>query len=385
MSTQPMSFIVLIVFSLLLPACGKSSKKSKNTAVPDKYFVLGDPLVMLEGTEQTKSSLFTPGNLTDFSDYTLAGFSVFAPKVDTSTIDPITSQKDLEDQNSTDDSQLETELSLYRFEVSGDKAYYRAQGEGFADYPVLEFVQENGQWQIAALGGDAVVPQHYSLSADKRVFSILVSDSDVLGNYLGALTFTRVDGAQKELPDLHNEYQYIAGKGIAIPWAAPVTISICGDLSTDLQTNLKKAITDWSTATGDVDGKLGSLSYQIELVTTPKPFNDVNQHCISMVSNYRLETQIDTAVFGVTLPIVDYQNFSLVDSHIFIFMDALNRFNESYVPTTIHEVGHFWGLGHEFSRSAQGQILHRSVMGYSNVENVTDWDTAAILALYPRP
>lgn len=386
LALQPQGAIFfLLAFTLLsATACGRSSGKGRNTAVPDRYFVLGDPLVMLEGTVGDKQSFLSSSSLADFNDYTLAGFTVFAPKVDTTTIDPIDSQEELEDQNSTEDSQLDSELSLYAFQQDGSKRLYKAEGDAFVDYPVLEFVEIDGRWDLTAVSGDAVVAEHYSLSADKRIFSILISDSDELGNYLVALTFTRIDGDQKPMPQLDNSYQYIGGKGLAIGWDKPIKISICGDLSTEDQTTFSRSITDWSLATGDTAGTLGGLSYEVEFIKNSKPWNDVNQHCINLVKSYRLETQIDTAVFGVTIPVVDFQNFTIVDSQIFIFQDALNRFRESYLVTAVHEMGHFWGLGHEFSRDARGRILHPSIMGYEGVSSITDWDAAAILALYPR-
>ncbi|HET9237301.1 MAG TPA: hypothetical protein VFO10_08620 [Oligoflexus sp.] len=376
--------LMLTLLALTHVACGRSSGKGRNTSVPDRYFVLGDPMVMLDGTAGEKQSFLTTSSLIDFNDYTLAGFTVFAPKVDTSTIDTIDSQEELEDQNSTNDSQLDSELSLYRFQKDGSKYLYKAEGAAFVDYPVLEFIELDGRWELTALNADAAVVEHYSLSADKRVFSILISDSDELGNYLAALTFTRVDGEQKPLPRLNNSYQYLGGTGVAIGWDQTVKISVCGALSLTDQTIFKKSITDWSTATGDAEGTLGRLNYEVEFVTSSKPWNDVNQHCINLVKSYRLETQEDTAVFGVTIPVVDFQNFTIVDSQIFIFQDALNRFRESYLVTATHEMGHFWGLGHEFSRDARGRTLHPSIMGYEGVSSITSWDTDAILALYPR-
>jgi hypothetical protein len=386
MSLRPRGLLCIVVTLLALShtACGRKSGKGKNTSVPDRYFVLGDPMVMLSGTVGEKQSFLTDSNLSDFNDYTLAGFTVFAPKVDTSTIDTIDSQEELEDQNSTNDTQLDNELSLYRFQQDGSKILYKAEGSAFVDYPVLEFIELGGRWELTALNGDAAVVEHYSLSTDKRVFSILISDSDDLGNYLAALTFTRVDGEQKALPQLDNSYQYLGGTGVAIGWDQTVKISVCGALSLTDQTIFKKSITDWSTATGDAEGTLGGLNYEVEFITSSKPWNDVNQHCINLVKSYRLETQEDTAVFGVTIPVVDFQNFTIVDSHIFIFQDALNRFREPYLVTATHEMGHFWGLGHEFSRDARGRTLHPSIMGYEGVSSITSWDTAAILALYPR-
>jgi len=43
--------------------------------------------------------------------------------------------------------------------------------------------------------------------------------------------------------------------------------------------------------------------------------------------------------------------------------------------------GHFWGLGHEFSRDARGRTLHPSTLGF---EGIGSWATAAILAFYLR-
>jgi hypothetical protein len=377
-------FIFLFLSLAFTSACGRSSKKGKNTAVPDRYFVLGDPMVMLEGTLADKDSFFTTATLEDFSDYVLAGFTVFAPKVDLTTVDRVDSQEELEQQNSTDGGSLDSELSLYRFQREGSRLLYKAQGSGVEDYPVLEFVEVNGRWDISTLAGDPVVAEHYSLSDDKRVFSLLISASDELGNYLAGMTFTRFDGDQKPLPQLDNSYQYIGGKGIAIPWEGPVKVSICGDLSAADQATFERSITDWSSALGDAVGTMGGLSYEVEFVKNGKPWSDVNQHCINLVKSYRLETQENTAVFGVTMPVVDFQNFRIVDSQIFIFHDALRRFQEGYLLTALHEMGHFWGLGHEFSRDIRGETLHPSIMGYEGVSSITEWDKAAILALYPR-
>ncbi len=374
-------FLLLVA---LASACGSSSRKGRNTATAERYFVLGDPRVMIEGTSADTQSFITTEKIADFDDYTLAGFTVFAPKIDSSTIDRVSSQEELEEANKTDGTVLESELNIYSFTISGGKAFYQAQGSGFDDYPKLEFTQVNNRWELTAVSGESVLAEHYSLSQNGRVFSVLVSNSDELGNYLAALTFTRIDGPQKPVPDLKNSYQYIVGTGIAVGWAKSLKISICGDLSESNKTTFSKSISNWSIATGDASGTLGGLAYEIEFVSQPKPFNDVNQHCINLVKNYRLEDQEDLAVFGVTLPTVDFQEFTLVDSHIFIFDDALARFREPVLTTATHEVGHLLGLGHEFSRSSRGVILHPSIMGYSGVNSITSWDAEAILALYPR-
>jgi hypothetical protein len=83
-------------------------------------------------------------------------------------------------------------------------------------------------------------------------------------------------------------------------------------------------------------------------------------------------------------PISGSSAFSSTISQIFIFQDALNRFREPNLVTTTHERGHFWGLGHEFSRDARGRTLHPSIMGYEGISSITSWDTVAILALYLR-
>ncbi|RZA15099.1 MAG: hypothetical protein EOP10_26930, partial [Proteobacteria bacterium] len=76
-----------------------------------------------------------------------------------------------------------------------------------------------------------------------------------------------------------------------------------------------------------------------------------------------------------------------IDSDIFLFTDqrqvAAELLSGEKGLTLTHELGHFFGLGHEFKQNEAGEPLHPSIMGYSKKALiVTSWDFEAIRDLY---
>lgn len=78
----------------------------------------------------------------------------------------------------------------------------------------------------------------------------------------------------------------------------------------------------------------------------------------------------------------------IIDSDVFLFADLIKGGLESgdSSPVTMHEMGHFWGMGHDFRVNADGTALHETIVGYTkDTDYVTPWDYEEIQDLYSLP
>ncbi len=376
-------FISIALCTVVLPACG--SKKSEKKPESVVYFVHGDPRRLLKGSTVNKSTFITKENRDNFNGFHLSGVSFFRER------EPQMKKENfaqVEKENSTslkDDESAALETLPYSFIEDGDELLYEAAGNPKDSFK-LSFKPVNDGYELVGLkassGPDeqAVTVEHYSLKDDGNAFSFLVSwQSAEEGRTLVSITFTS-GAVTKPLIQRSSLYNYILGH-FPIKWEEDITINLCGSPSTLQQSTVKNSLVAW---TRDAQRKPNDSTKEVayEVKTEFAPFSDLNQHCIYLVSNFRAENSQEFVIAGLTIPQINTSSWELIDSDVMIFMDIVgDGFTGQANETMTHELGHFFGLGHEFEE--EGHDHYRSIMGYSDgTQNVTQGDFDAIRALY---
>ncbi len=375
--------LIAIIALTLATALGSVScaGKSKKKAPEVTYFVHGDPGVLIQNTNKSPSFL-TPENLATFDGFHYAGAMGFIE------VEPETKVEDwdaVEEQNSTESTESEVdsvfELLTYSFkQISPTRWNYGpTQGDGY----VFSFDLVDGKLNLVAYNGFPVTGEHYSLKTDGSAFSLLFSAKDstngriVAGFYFASST--PVSAVEKGTKD----YSFLIDS-IKLPWREAVQIDSCGDFPQTTNDTIAASLNEWTLDDAPTTSK---RSVRFRQQKSYAPFSDLNQHCIQLISNFKLETTTNFYTAGVTLPIYNLATKSLIDADIMIFMDhprvAAGMVTGKASPTLTHELGHFFGLGHEFSKNADGTAAHPSIMGYSQgTTSVTSWDFEAIRDLY---
>ncbi len=381
-----MKFLSHIILASLfaLSSMGCSGKKNKKKAPEISYIVHGDPNVLIQNTNRSASFL-TPENLANFSDFHYAGAMGFVE------IEPETKLENwdaVEEQNSTEstDEEVDSAFEIIKYSFTQESAtrynYVPTNGKGNR----FAFDLVDGKLNLVAYNGYPVTGEHYSLKADGSAFSLLWSAKDgVNGRVLAGFYFansTPIAPIEKGTKD----YAFLIDS-IKIPWREDIKIDTCGEFSEATHATISASLAEWSQ---DSTPSRSKRSVTHSLQKNYAPFSDLNRHCIQLISDFTLETTKNFYTAGVTLPIFNLATKTMIDSDIFIFMDhsrvANGMITGKASPTLTHELGHFFGLGHEFTRNEDGTAAHPSIMGYSQgTTAVTSWDFEAIRDLYGQP
>ena len=389
--------LLIFLFAGLQQGCG-GSKSSGDRPVPrprtpqelqQRFFIHGDINALIaDSTGQTQSFL-DRDSLEAFDNFSVAGFVSFEERIERSEVDPINSQDDLEDANSTDKeaSDEETPEDRFRF-VSEGNGRFRYQSTQFPDF-YLAFRDQNGRLELESLhiGQDrellASKVLHYSLMENGEAFSFLFEYEDqTVGRSIAAIYFYKTGLGNGRIVPTKDNYAYLLGRDTAIGWEKALDLEICGSRAINQAERIRRAVCKWDFE--QPSRSIGFLPYTIEENPNPPPFSDLNHNCLYMTSNYRFEDQENTRTLGLALPVINYSSAHIVGGFIFIAEDAHEDAVGSSIDATItHEVGHMLGLGHEFARDYLGNSVYDSIMGYEGIGFVTPRDRAAIRDLYP--
>ncbi len=377
MALKHIAIPVLLVLAQSFTACaGKSRKKAPVT----QYFIHGNPLSLVENTE-TSPSFFTPANLAQFDDFHFSGGSSF---IEREPVAAPTTFEEVEKENATDtDGSIEDEFEIARYRFFQESAtryiYAPTSGKGYK----LGFELRDGLLVMVDIDGYPVTSRHYSLKTGGKAFSLLVAYEDPsVGRLLTAFYFNASD-ISNPIEKASKDFAFLFDT-VKIFWEEPIEVQACGNITDLNQQSIKASLDSWLADTNQ-SATTRKVTYSVR--KTHAPFSDLNQHCIFLIKDFKLENSTDFYTAGVTIPVINLATKRIVDADIMLFMDHIQVSSQvakgAKSGVMMHELGHFWGLGHEFKVNAQKEALHPSIMGYSRGSSaITEWDYEAIRDLY---
>lgn len=372
--------LFLLCLLLALTACG--GKKNSHTGIEGNtslstIYVKGDPKELIKGSTIDKNSFISENNLSDFDDYSLANIWQFTEK------EVVIEQEDTGNpetgNEATEEDQTVKEKTYYSFQKKGNEYLYSNP-----DLKVdLTFTINNGKLELKTLettyGVYDLNVLHYSQKKSKDAFSILAELQDPTeGRILLSFVFVRKT-EQRFIKKVDEHFKYIMGAGIVTPWSQKelVQVDVCGNYSPETERAFRWGITQWKKA---LDKR---MSIKTNFLTLFPPFSDMNTHCIYTVKDYSTEPRPEYRNSATTLPSVDTFKGEIIDSDIMVWVKEIEKDGDIADQTyhlagvTTHELGHFFGLDHQFDEN------YSSIMSYSKIRYMTEYDEEAISNLYP--
>lgn len=378
--------VTIVTIVLLSGACGfnpfSKNKGSKNSI---EYFVHGDPRQLILGSTQNKGSFLRPEDIERFNGFHSANAVAFIERQEKEKPRPFS---EVEKENTTEakDDEIESffELVPYSFVKVDEERYLYQAGQDIERHYVLGFTLQEGLLNLTDVDGFPIALEHYSLKDDGRAMSFLVSfEHSLVGKILLSLSFA--DSSEvNPLTRSPDGFQYLIDT-VQVKWSSPMGLKACGSFSETESATLRASVENWSNDPKRT-GESPLIPVDFAFSSDYPPFSDMNVQCIQLIRNFRLENSDMYYTAGVTLPTINSAAKYFLDSDIFLFYDNVpvsDEFDGTASSVLMHEIGHYFGLGHEFRRDALGRPLNPSIMGYSGATPfITDWDFAAIQALY---
>lgn len=341
-----MAFIALISFCFSLFACSKAEPK-KSTAL---IIYMGDPEDVVKGTvrdEKIPHAFLEPGErffLQKQIEFKAKG--VFDPQT------PSNWSSEL-NKNDTALGGDTPNGTLFQF---NDDSSATIRSENLIMH-LSKDSSRNYQIDSVSMDGRTVEAKllHFSASEDGKIFSLMLLDSasDKLKKRITVFYFNRTAEMPKAVPaELPRRLNYINGAGVKFRWSKekPLELSICQGFNLQTVAEVREATEIW---TKELEGK---VTVNLSLPGEVKPFSDLKQKCISIVDGFRALPNPRFAFYGVTYTISNLESHTLVDADIFIFKSEFEKYRKPFLSqdletlrkyTFTHELGHFFGLGHQ--------------------------------------
>jgi hypothetical protein len=388
------SLLVGLTVALCAASCGQP--KLKGTAEPRvrNVFLHGDPRVLIAGASLNPQTFLNKANLESFSDLDFAGGIVFSEFSPLHGGKEAPTRESIERNNAT--SYQPTEIASFSF-VEGEQAgvaVYILKDANSQQEMLRAIPSEDGRVWVYEMLGFPVELLHYSRSPNGSSISFLgyAKIAAESGKTLLSLSFSKKSPGGTGARETDPRFQYIAGPGIAFEWKVEqIELSVCiadnrpqntAGSPAELQLAIGAAWKTWQNS-----GRIGRKPAVFRVLNHDyPPFSDVNTHCVYSIPEYAHESSLEFVTTGLTIPITNRTDGSFISSDIFLFEQAISRVStdRGYLGTAMHELGHFLGLGHEFSRNSDGTYAYPSVMGYleNRTKEPSNHDRAAIENLY---
>lgn len=371
-----MKNLLLISILVFSAACGKKSSSSKKVA---QFFVKGDPLTLVKGTEKNKVSFLTTENIDSFNNFALTNLYIFAEKELISNEE----RENIEEGNEAEETdQTKDDAIILNVKKINDSKYLLASDNTKINFG---FKRTGNLLELnSVLIGDTkfvATIEHYSLSPDKSKMSFLFRvNTQEDGNVLVSAAFYRYS-AKQPISKVSSQYRYIYGPGVVVPWkldaTRKITVDVCPSLTSQLTlSEIKKALEAWE---APFKNKLQKLDIVPKAVVACKPFSDVNQHSIHFIDSYLTMQEQDAYNPGFAMIHADVSVGNIFDADIVILGSEIGKdtnFDAMEFGRVIsHEFGHFLGLDHQFEGPT-------SIMSYKSIYELGEYDNNAITNLY---
>ncbi len=413
MHIQLTSLVAVVSTTLLWASCSNEQGSGQgNNGQMKQVFVHGTPEQLLLGTQSNGESFLVKGNLKQFQGFEFSSGIVLTEFTEIN--DPQKNNKNSGQRRQAINralslTQTPTGLGAFAFRKSlpspadpeGEPELYEFYDTRSGQIALRGRVTPDRKLEVFELLGLPIDMVHYSVAHDRRTMSFLgrLNDSN-RGASLVAVSFSqRYRNAQQRAQSLgvpSGRFTFLGGKRTAYRWDTdPITLNVClpgGDrmIRTGASSDTTQSITSlvqeaWNSWLKG--GRAGNrpASLEVRTVDVP-PFSDVNTRCLYSVPQYAFEASNSLITTGLTLPMVNHSLGTIENSAVFLFEQAIARVPDenSYLSTAIHEIGHYFGLGHEFSKDQEGRYTHLSAMGYNENRTLfpSDHDFAALRELY---
>lgn len=378
MGSKSVLFLCLL---LTLTACG--GKKHNKTGVEGStslstVFVKGDPKQIIKGSTLDKKSFIAEKDIADFENYSLSNVWQFTENEtiveEEDTGNPETGNE------ATEEDQTTQEQVYYSFKKTND-GYVYSNPRLKLD---LGFSIVDGKLELKNLettyGIYNLTILHYSQKETKDSFSILaeLQDSED-GRVLLSFVFVKKT-EQQDIAKVDDHYKFIMGPGVVLPWSQKkvLQIDVCGNQFYSTQRAFDTGLNQWKKA---LDNR---MEIRTNYLTTYPPFSDLNSHCIYTVNDYSTESRPEYMNPASTTTNFDTFKGEIIDADIFVWVKEIEKDGDinnqaSYLAgVTSHELGHFFGLDHQFDEQFE------SIMSYDKTDYLTEYDYETIEILYPK-
>ena len=369
----------------------------------------GDPHLLLRGTEQNRESFIT----TEFIN--LEQSYLHVKTIDLISYDSVyfdtlpRTTKEIEEKNASRYEPFEmSEEQLYQFSQEGSQLTFSNKENGD---PILLFTSEEDSqtYHLAGFNSGEVEVLHYSITPNQDKFSILFQHKSKEGEgvpiKISALFFVKYEETDDKPSRINPKYVYIKGPGYVTKWGGDsMQLSSCGNDGYDLKRGeeggnssnlIEDAFIYWIKAIlkenddGAKVGFVGSREFSLRVPEVEYPFSDLNQHCIKILDDVVF---VSPRSLGTALVIINPINNEIVASSIFMHLTQFYNYqhstaerNQELFYTIVHEIGHFLGFGHQFTRTASGKYAYPTSMGYfksSNFDEQTEYEEEIISLTY---
>lgn len=370
------------VFSFVTLVAGCADSKSKPKAPPQEVrtVIKGDPIEIIRGaqTNPVVPSAFLKKN----PMLMLTGIVMFEEESPLEA-GPAT-QTELEERNKTSGQETpKTTSQENKFTVE----WNAAEDEFTFRNPHLSFrlAKDTEGRIVVKTHAEDVDAQliHSSVSNDESTMSLLIYLMRRATQKKELHAFYFSTETQNGIQKTDKNFEYFFGTGVKIRWPKerPAGLKLCNSNSNLINRLSRASMDKWKKA---LDGTLKVEPMAVS--ASYPPFSDLNYRCLYAVDAYIAHTNSEVARYGVAYNIPNYEKSEFIDGDLFLFkkefekgdlMTSQKLFEHKLSYTLLHEIGHFFGLGHEFSGN-------KSIMSYDMTQTpqVSDHDIEALRELY---